>query len=112
MADENRVAEPRVFQESLPEEQLRELSTVVRALLQGKSNNYFNVELTPDETTTVVLVEYARVGGIANFHATSQGAATAISEGVVWTTVENGNFTVHHDSSSAAGRTLGVTLVG
>lgn len=85
---------------------------MMRGLLQGKSNNYFNVELTPDETKTVVAVNYARAGGVANFNPTSQGAATAIALGFIWTTVENGQFTVHHNSSSAKGRTVGVTLVG
>lgn len=112
MAEENRIPEPRVFQESLPEEQLRELSTIVRGILKGKINNYFNVELDPDETTTVVGVDYARAGGIAILHATSHGAAIAIAAGDVWTTVENGQFTVHHDSSSAEGRTVGVMCVG
>lgn len=112
MANEARVETPREFITALDTELLRELGETLRGVLNGHTNNYYNVELKPGATQTVVLVEYARSNGIANFSATSQSAAVAVAAGAIWTTLETGQFTVHHDSSSETGRTLGVTLAG
>jgi len=113
MADERRVNEPQLYKfAGQPEDSFRELGDLLRSVLKGQTNNYFNVEFEPNATQTVVSVEYARTGGIANFSAASQSAATAIAAGLIWTTVENGQFTVHHDSSSETGRLIGVTLAG
>lgn len=112
MPGERRVEYPREFQEGLEAESIRELANKLTNALKGQTNNYFLTELTPNETITVITVDFARVGSYANFSPTSPGAAVAIAAGVVWATVENGKITINHDSSAETGRTLGVTLVG
>lgn len=112
MAGERRVESAREFQTEEPADEMRELAIKINGLLKGQSNNYFLVTMTPGANSTVIPVEFARVGSYANFSPTSQSAADAIALGFVFTVVTDGQITVNHDADAATDRTLGVTLVG
>jgi len=96
---------------SNPDEGLRKVAQIVSQLQRGESNAARNVTLRTGETTTEVLISFAKLGMLVVFSAMNQAAATDIAAGTIWATVTDGKVTFTHGSSSAS-RDIGFALHG
>lgn len=109
MAGENRAVYAKEFFTGREGEQLRELAQVANGVLQGKTNNYFSVTLTPDETETTTDVEFASVGSVAQLTPQSESASAAQG---VWAEVQAGVVRIHHDASPETDRIFAMVVLG
>ena len=91
-------------------EHLRKLALAVQGLMRGQSNNLETVTLTPEETTTELLVDGVTANTAALLSPRSASAAAAI--GSVWTECTSGVVVIHHDADPATDRNFSITLVG
>lgn len=94
------------------QEHIRKVAIVVNEILAGKSNNVFDVTLTPNATETVVTRERTSMDSRVSLTPKSATAAAAIGAGAVWVETTVNRITIHHDSQPDADRTFGATVVG
>lgn len=94
------------------DEHQRVLAMSLRGVLDGETNNVSNVTLDASSTTTLVTDARIAAGMAPLLVPMSALAATAVGAGVVWTTVKNGEITIHHDSDPSTDRVFGVVFFG
>ena len=102
--------EPPVFWDGEPSEHIRKVALAVRQMLEGKTNNYFDVTLEPDATQTIV--ERERVNIDTKVSLTPQSASAAAAITFLWVEVSYGRITVHHDSQPDSDRSFAATVIG
>lgn len=93
-----------------PEEHLRKVSEKVNGLLIGELNNGYVLELDVDSTTTEIFDARLDILRIPLVVPLSASAAAVM--GSLWVEPQNGKLTLHHDSSTATDRTVGVVFFG
>jgi len=103
-------AEPPVFWDGPPEEHIRKVSLAVRQMLEGKTNNYFDVTLEPDATQTIIERERVNIDSKVSLTPQSASAASALTS--IWVEVSYGRITVHHDSQPDTDRSFAATVIG
>jgi hypothetical protein len=91
-------------------EHRRKIADVANGLLQGNSNNHYEVTLRTVETTTELASEIIGSQTFAYLAALTPGAAAALP--LIWQEVQVGKVILHHDASADADRRFGVLLVG
>ena len=101
---------PESWDDKRSPEMWRLLSTSIRGLLHGKSNNTLNATLTADATSTVVELEF--VTAETNVQITPKTANAASSLSNVYAVSSVGKVTINHDSSSQTARTYGLVFSG
>jgi hypothetical protein len=102
---------PEFWSQDRADEHARKTAQVANQLQKGQGNNSFKTTLTTGQTTTEILVSFARENHMALFSPQDQATATAIAAGEIWAEVENGKVTIHH-GTYADSRVLGVALFG
>jgi hypothetical protein len=93
-----------------PEEHLRKVSEKVNGLLQGEANNGFVVALEAGATYTDI--DDARLDTLRIPLLVPMSASAAATMGSLWVEPKNGSLRLHHSSSSATDRTVGVVFFG
>jgi hypothetical protein len=94
------------------EELARKSAQVTNQLQKGQGNNSFKTRLrTTPETTTEILVSFARPNHMAVFSAQDSASAVEIAAGTIWAVVSQGKVTINH-GASASEREVGVVLFG
>lgn len=92
-------------------EALRKTAQVVAQLQRGESNAGRIVTLRPDESTTEVLMNHARIGFLVLFSPQDAASAAEVAAGTIWGTVEDGKVIIHHGNSGTE-RKIGIALNG
>lgn len=94
-----------------PEEGIRKLAQIVLQIQGGETNACRLVTLRPNEVTTEVLFNRARLGFLVLFSAQDQASANELAAGTIWGTVEEGKVIINH-ASAATERRVGIVLHG
>jgi hypothetical protein len=92
------------------DEHRRKLAQAINALLAGKSNNHFTTTLRANQITTEVQFTESRAGVVPLLVPLSASAALTIAN--FWTEPQDKKVIIHHDSSAATDRQVGVVIVG
>jgi len=103
-------AEPPIFWDGPPEEHARKIALILNEVLVGKTNNFFNVTLTPDATSTEVERERVNIDSKVSLTPSSASAASALSS--LWVQVTFGRIIIHHDSQPDTDRSFAATVIG
>lgn len=109
MAKRERRAIPRFWSGS--EEQMRRVvGKCLDELQRGKTNNTFDVTLTPSVTTT--LLETDLIGPDSEVFLSPRTANAAAALATTWLTIATGVCTFNHASNAQTDRTFGALVVG
>lgn len=105
-------APPLYWAEDRSDEHQRLIVQAVRGILDGQTNNTARVTLEANVTTTKLTDLRIASGMVPLLVPMSASAATAVGAGVVYSTVKNGEITIHHDSDTSTDRAFGVVFFG
>jgi hypothetical protein len=93
--------------------QLRAITTSVRGLMQGRSNNVIDVTLTENTTTTVVTDSRITLCAAILLQPTTANAAAALATTYILETGRvNGSVTITHANNAQTDRTFKAVIVG
>lgn len=93
------------------EEWSRKVAITVNQLLLGRSNNVVRFTLTPDATSTEVLLQGTTSETSFQLTPQSASAGTAVAAGL-WVEKKIGVVIVHHDADPATDRDFSATFTG
>lgn len=103
---------PEFWGEGKEKEHGRKTAQVVNQLQRGITNSSFKTDLrTSPETTTEVLITWAKPDHMAIFSPQDAASAAEIAAGTIWAVCSEGKVTIHH-AASASTRQIGVVLHG
>jgi hypothetical protein len=93
--------------------QLKAITTAVRGLMQGRSNNVINVTLTENTTTTTVTDSRITFCSAILLQPTTANAAAALATTYISETGRlNGSVTITHANNAQTDRTFKAVIVG
>jgi hypothetical protein len=93
------------------EKDLYAVVSTVNELVDGRSNNVGQIQLTPNATSTMVTFPTISVSSMVAL--TPRSASAAATQTSVWvSTVLNGSFIITHDSNPAMDRFFDFSAVG
>jgi hypothetical protein len=93
---------------TLTPEHLRKLAQVLQQAQDGRTNNAYEMTLTPDATSTSIINPRCNTGSVVTLSPQTASAATALP--FVWVEPGKGKVTFNHDSNAAKDRTFGYTI--
>lgn len=94
---------------------LRQMTRVVKGIMQGKTNNVGTVTLSAGTTTTTVTLAEGRLGSDTHISLTATTASAKTSAGAgmsVSKNVANKTFTITHDNTADVDKTFTYALIG
>jgi hypothetical protein len=93
-----------------PEEHLRKCAQAINGILNGQTNNSYDLVLEAGESSTTITDERITAKTMAVL--SPQNAAAAADLASMWYVASGGQIVIHHPISASADRNLGVAIIG
>lgn len=103
-----------LVQEYMPDEgqHRREIARVLNLVMQGKTNNSFQVTLTENTATTTIIDSRISIATSITFMPVTANAGAEMVTGLLYAVPSAGQAIIHHDNNPETDRTFNVALHG